>query len=93
VLDDLEALPAERWTACRYSDLTERPGETIRRICAQAGFTVDERLAARIDRPLPLSGSTQSAPKAEKWRRNETAILKVLDSVSDVWARCEALQA
>jgi len=91
ILDDLNALPKERWIACDYSDLKDRSNQTIERICRFAGLQVDQRLQQRINGPLPLSRYTQTPPEPEKWRRNEEQILPVLDSVKEIWKRCERL--
>jgi len=89
ILDDLEALPGERWIACDYSDLKDRSSQTIERICRFAGLEVDRRLQQRINGPLPLSRYTQTPPDPEKWRKNEEQILTVLESVEETWKRCE----
>jgi len=89
ILDDLAALPAERWVACSYSDLTDRTAPAIERICRFAGLEVDERLQRRMGGELPLSRYTHTAPEPDKWRRNEDQILSVLESVEEVWERCE----
>ena len=92
VLDDLQRLPADRWIACDYDDLTGRTEQTIRRICAFAGLEVDDRLRARICAELPLSRLTHTAPDPDKWRKNEDSILPLLEpdhdmGVWDVWQR------
>lgn len=93
VLDDLQQLPAERWIACDYDDLTQRTEQTIRRICAFAGLEVDQRLQARLTTELPLSRLTHTAPHPDKWRKNENSILPLLEPGHDmgawaVWQRC-----
>jgi hypothetical protein len=89
ILDDLEKLPDDRWTACSYGDLTERTRPAVERICRFAGLDRDDRLRRRVEGTLPLSRYTHTPPSAEKWRRNEEQILPVLSSMEAVWNRCE----
>jgi hypothetical protein len=91
ILDDLSALPSDRWIACDYANLTERSEETIQRICDFADLDMDERLRRHIAKPLPLSRYTHTVPEAEKWRKNEEFIIPQLDSISETWARCKAV--
>jgi hypothetical protein len=93
ILDDLATLPTDRWMACDYSGLTDRTGQTIERICRFAGLEMDARLQQRVRGALPHSRYTQTAPDPEKWRRNEDLIIPVLDSVEEVWKRCERVLA
>lgn len=89
ILDDLEKLAPQRWTACDYQSLIDDPAEVVGRICRFAGVTVDDRLARRLSARLPLSRYTQTPPDAEKWRKNEREILSVLPSLEDTQLRCE----
>lgn len=91
ILDDLAALPPERWMACDYAELTARPRELVERICAFADLCRDERLDSYLARPLPLSRFTQTAPDPEKWRRNERFIVPQLEGLKEVWDRCRKI--
>lgn len=91
ILDDLEMLPAGRWTACDYQSLIDDPPATVGRICEFAGVTVDERLGGRLSSQLPLSRYTHTPPDAGKWRKNEKEILSVLDSIQATQQRCERI--
>ena len=93
ILDDLRQLPAERWMACDYADVTERTEETIGRICDFAGLEIDQRLRRRLAGELPLSRYTHTPPEPDKWRRNEAEILRVLEPAHEsgaaaTWERC-----
>ena len=90
-LDDLAALPRERWTSVSYQELLADPGQTIRRLCGFAGIDFDEALAARVAAPLPLSRYTQTPPARDKWRRHESEILRVLPTVEATHRRLAAL--
>lgn len=93
ILDDLENLSPERWTACDYQSLVDDAPATIGRICGFAGVSVDDHLAARLAEKLPLSRYTQTPPDAEKWRKNESEILSILPSVEETRLRCETALA
>jgi hypothetical protein len=88
IQDDLGKLPADRWMACHYEELTASPETVIGRLCEFAGLERDERLAQRLSGALPLSRYTHTAPDPEKWRKNEAEISRVLASVEPTWQRC-----
>jgi sulfotransferase family protein/aspartyl/asparaginyl beta-hydroxylase len=87
ILEDLHAVPRERWTAVRYEDLVRDPRSEIDRLLAFAGLSMDPRLADYLSKPLPLSRHTKTAPAPEKWRKNAAEIDRVLATVSAVSAR------
>lgn len=88
ILDDLEALPAERWMACDYAELSARPRDLVERVCAFADLGMDSRLEEHLAGPLPLSRFTQTPPDPEKWRRNESVIAPQMEGLEAVWDRC-----
>jgi len=90
-LDDLAALPHERWMALSYADLVADSAASIERICSFAGIEMDTALRDRLKFPLPLSRFTQTPPAKDKWRRNGEAIERVLPSLAAVWERLQAL--
>ncbi len=75
VLDDLAALPDERWTMLRYEDFVADPAGTVRRLCRFADFGFDQQLADRVNAPLPLSVHTLDKPAPMKWKKHERTIL------------------
>lgn len=85
LLDDLEALPAERWVATRYDRFVADPEQEVERICAGVGLRWDRQL----ERQLPLAGHTVSAPHADKWRRHEREILARMPQIASTVARAE----
>lgn len=91
VLDDLAALPRERWTSLRYADLLADPGAAVQRLCTFSGIELDGALAARVGASLPLSRHTQTPPAPDKWRRHEAAILRVLPPLEPTWRTLEQL--
>ena len=91
-LDDLAALPRDRWTSVTYAELVSDPAATVRHLCSFAGIDFDDALAARVSAPLPLSRYTQTRPEEGKWRRNESEILRVLPSIEETLHRLESLR-
>jgi hypothetical protein len=87
ILDDLAALPRERWTSARYEDLVRDPCATIEPLLRFAGLEMDARLADYLSKPLPLSRHTQTRPDPEKWRQNEAEIERVLPRLAGISAR------
>ena len=88
ILDDLEKLPAGRWTACSYGELVSNPEKLITRICDFANLEVDSRLQQRISGNLPHSRFTHTPPDPQKWRKNEAEILPALDCLETTRKRC-----
>ena len=87
LLDDLQKIPGHRWTAARYESLLDEPQQTIQSLCEFAGLEMDERLRNRLQKPLPLSRLTHTAPAADKWRKNETEIESVLPFLEAIESR------
>jgi hypothetical protein len=88
LIDDLEALPVERYTIARYDALLADPTAEIRRLHAAVGLEWD---AAEVS--LRLSKYTVSLPDAEKWRRHAAEIEAVLPSLGEQIARAERFAA
>ncbi len=91
VLDDLAALPRERWTALSYAELLATPRAAVERLCTFCEIAFDSALASRLAGPLPLSRYTLTPPGDSKWLANEAAILRVLPSVEATWQRLRSL--
>nr|WP_298149616.1 sulfotransferase [uncultured Pseudoxanthomonas sp.] len=70
MLDDLQALPAEDWSAVDYGRFLADPQREARRLSAWAGWSWDREL----DTQLPLSRYTLSQPDPDKWRRHAAEI-------------------
>ncbi len=89
LIDDLEALPAQRLTIARYDALVADPAAEIRRLCAATGLDWDEARArrcacrsTRCRRPTPTSGGAIAAE-----------IEAVLPSLAEQIARVERFAA
>jgi hypothetical protein len=90
LVDDLRNLPTGAVRALDYDEFLAAPQATMERICPSLGLDWDRVLGDR----LPLSVTTVSQPRPEKWRRLEAIIESVMPIVSaaDRQAR-EALAA
>jgi hypothetical protein len=87
LLDDLQALPAELWTGIRHDDFLAGAQQQATRLCAWAGLGWDRVL----ERELPLSRYTLTAPDPDKWRRHAAAIEAQRAIWEPVAVRAEAL--
>ena len=92
VLDDLAAIPRERWTSVNYGELLGDRTATIRRLCEFAGIEFDGSLAQHVAQPLPLSRYTLTPPAPDKWRQHEAQIAGVLPSLRATWQRLQTLR-
>jgi hypothetical protein len=93
IADDLAALGPGRSLMVSYEQFLKDPAAEVARICAFAGWSVDDALRQRVAGPLPLSRYTQTQPEPDKWRRNEDAIARVLPSLEATVARLRQLQS
>jgi hypothetical protein len=78
LLDDLAALPADRWLAVRYEAFVAAPQEEISRLCRVMDIGWDRSLGAN----LPLARHTLTVPHADKWRTRAADI----EAVRADWA-------
>jgi len=91
VLDDLQALPAQRWIAVNYGDLVRAPRDTVQRLCRFLGLQLDASLEQRLRSSLPHSRYTLTAPQPDKWRAHESQITRLLPTVEPIWRRLQGL--
>ena len=92
VLNDLQSLPRERWTALEYADLVRNPAEAIARLCQFLDMPIDITLGQRLSAPLPAARYTLTTPADDKWRANEADISLVLPTVQATWERLQTLR-
>jgi uncharacterized protein (TIGR03032 family) len=76
LLDDLEALPPERWCVASYDRLVADPAAEIGQLCEHLGLAWDIDLGER----LPDSRHTLDSPHPDKWKRNA-------EELDAVWAQ------
>ncbi len=74
IVNDLQTIDSNRWMALDYADFLADPAMWTSRIAAFAEIPFDAALAARTSAALPHSRLTLTAPKADKWRKNEASI-------------------
>jgi hypothetical protein len=74
LLDSLDQLPADRWSAARYDALLVDPNAEIARICKNVDIEWDRTLGQE----LPIARHTVSKPSADKWRGRGDEIKRVL---------------
>jgi hypothetical protein len=86
LLDDLEALPRERVRTLAYADFLAAPRAAVERLADSLGLGWDRPLGPS----LPLSVTTVSAPRPDKWRAIEGAIEGVWPLVAEAHARAKA---
>ena len=87
MLDDLEALPAERWTALRYDAFVARPDAGIEALCRALDLQWDQPPG----QGLPLSRFTLSPPDPDKWRRHAAVIEPLLPGLQATIGRAERM--
>lgn len=87
MLDDLAALPSDRWIATRYDRLLADPDAEIRKVCAALDFEWDRVLGHN----LRIADHTVSLPGREKWRLREHEILPRLTRIAETIARAERM--
>ena len=89
ILDDLERLPDERVKVVDYREFLASPQVEMERLTASLDLGWDRQLGEA----LPLSKTTVSQPKSEKWRRFEGPIEAVWPIVAEADARARQFVA
>lgn len=85
VLDELQSLPRDRWTAVSYEALVDDPGAAQVQLCR---FIDPEMQPVPVDgRTLPLSRTTLSPPHPDKWKKHRADIEALLPSLEPVVQR------
>jgi uncharacterized protein (TIGR03032 family) len=86
LLDDLEALPAERWCVVSYDALIENPQAEAERLCGFLGLAWDRE---RTERPR----APHARPDPDEWERHAAAVDGVLPHVQAGMERARDLFA
>lgn len=89
LLDDLEALPADRWTTARYDALKADPNAEVMRLCQATELEWDRTLGSE----LPLARHTVSKPDDNKWQARAAQIEGVLPSLAGMMERAARVAA
>jgi len=83
LIDDLKTLPKPRLRVLSYESLRQSPQAVVEQLATSLGLQWDRQL----DRELPLSKTTVSPPRPDKWRRLEAVVEAVLPIVAPAEAR------
>ena len=86
LLDDLAKLPRERLRAINYERFLDAPQAAIEVLACSLDLRWDRQLGPR----LPISKTTVSDPRADKWRRLEDEIGAVMPIVAATDGRARA---
>jgi len=86
LIDDLKTLPKPRLRVLSYESLRQSPQAVVEQLATSLGLQWDRQL----DRELPLSKTTVSPPRPDKWRRLEAVVEAVLPIVAPAEARARA---
>jgi uncharacterized protein (TIGR03032 family) len=89
LLDDLEALPADRWCVASYDRLVANPADEIGQLCAHLGLDWDVELGER----LPDARHTLDSPHPDKWKRNAAELDAVWSLVEPIAQRAREVFA
>jgi hypothetical protein len=89
ILEHLEALAPERWTAASFDALVGQPRDTVQRLAAFGDLAIGDFGREAVS--LPVSGTALTPPRPDKWRKHEAAIRPLLPALEAVTARIEAL--
>jgi len=83
LIDDLKTLPKARLRVLSYESLRQSPQAVVEQLATSLGLQWDRQL----DRELPLSKTTVSPPRPDKWQRLEAVVEAVLPIVAPAEAR------
>jgi hypothetical protein len=77
IMDDLARIDPQRWTAINAAELLQDPVRAVGRLCEFMRIPLDPDLRATLERPLPTSRHTVSAPGRGKWRANAQLLARI----------------
>ncbi len=78
ILDDLSQISRDRWISLSYRNLIDDPQVQLSRLCEFCNMDKGTYLDNRDSKNLPISASTVTPPKKDKWKRHEQEILELL---------------
>lgn len=84
-LEDLSHIPEGRWMTVCYEDLVGAPKETVKQLCDVIGLDYVGGLRKWAEEMPPVN--ITSLPDSEKWKKNESAVMSVIESVRDIAGR------
>jgi uncharacterized protein (TIGR03032 family) len=89
IVDDLLALPPDRWSVTAHGQFLQDPQGEIERLCSVLGLPWDRQLPAT----LPASKTTLTPPAPGKWRSLANQLAPVLPIVAGASDRARGLFA
>ena len=87
ILDDLEAIPKERWCVVEYDSLLANAPAEIKRLCHTSQIIFGPRMQDITSKSLAHSKYTLTPPHPDKWRKNAAEIEPVLPATEAVMSR------
>ena len=87
ILDDLEAVPKERWCVVEYDSLLANAPAEIKRLCHTSQIIFGPRMHDITSKPLAHSKYTLTPPHPDKWRKNAAEIEPVLPATEAMMSR------
>lgn len=83
-LDALDKLAPDRTIKIKYEDLTANSAQTISKIAEFIEVPYEGRLKDFADKPPVVSTPLLDKPKADKWKKNEEAINRIMPVIQPV---------
>lgn len=81
--ENLSRIKPERFSRISYSELINKPAESLKALAEFTGHPCDE--LSQFSNALPLSKTTLTAPHPDKWKKYENEILDLQPKWSTVW--------
>ena len=83
IIDELVKLDRDRWLAVSYGQQVQSTAATIQKICDFCDVSAAGILDTLASGKSKLSRYTLAPPSADKWRKNATAVGRVLPGLKD----------
>lgn len=91
IMNDLKEIPKARKTFIRYEDFISNPKKEIERLIKFSDIKPDQNKLNLIKDTLPISKTTVSAPKPDKWKKRFDAINPLLSGLEETRLKLERL--
>nr|WP_240554956.1 hypothetical protein [Oceanicoccus sagamiensis] len=91
ILNELEKISSKKWTTISHQELTSNTKATVTQLSNFIGNHIDEHFDEYISHELPLSSTTITAPKKDKWMRHKNEIEALLPGLQKTTDRINAL--
>lgn len=83
ILEDFQYIPKDQKITISYEELTTNTHDVLQQVCKFAELDFHPKLAKLAQKP-PEVNYLDSRPQADKWRKNEDAINKVIPGIKDI---------